>query len=315
MKNTFLLSVLLVSCIFAFAQNQTISKSFSNIKNIRLSTASGDIDLKRSTGSDVKLTLKYSFSDDDFKPIIEESGGRLTLKEEFSHGNHSGSSSWSLEIPDNVKININTGSGNLTIDQVNTEIRSNSGSGEVMLTAVKGDLDFNTGSGNVELEQVDGEISINVGSGNIRANSGTGNFSFNAGSGNIRLSDLKGDFDMNVGSGSIQAKSLSFTGSSTFNSGSGHVTVTLSSPLEHNISVNSGSGNATLNFNGTAIGGEVIMTANKRGGNIVAPFKFDKEETLDDDRSQERIQKTAKLGNKNIVIKVSTGSGTAEIAK
>jgi len=315
MKNTFLLSFLLISCIFAFAQDKTISKSFSNIKNIRLSTGSGDINLKKATGSDVKLTLKYSYADDEFTPVIEESSGRLILKEEFSRGSHSGRSSWSLEVPDNLRISINTGSGDLTIDNISTDIKSNSGSGNVMLTGVSGVLDFNTGSGDLELEAVGGDVSINVGSGTIRATNGTGNYSFNAGSGNIRVGQLKGDFSMNVGSGSIQAKGLSFTGSSSFNSGSGDATVTLAGPLDHNISVNSGSGNATLNFSGNAISGEVVMTANKKGGNIVAPFNFDKEEVIDDNHSQERIQKTAKLGAKNIVIKVGTGSGTAEIAK
>jgi len=85
--------------------------------------------------------------------------------------------------------------------------------------------------------------------------------------------------------------------------------------LDYNISVNSGSGNAQLNFNNNPVSGEVVMTANKRNGNIVAPFKFDKEETIDDDHNSQRIRKTAKLGNKDILIRVSTGSGTAEISK
>lgn len=316
MKHSIALTSLLFFSALVFAQDKTVNKTFSGIKTIKLNTASGDIDLKKSASSDVKLLVKYSYDDDDYQPIIEQSGSRLTLKEQFSSGNHTGNSSWTLEIPDNISVNLNTGSGDITVGDLSIELRSNSGSGNIDIMKVKGTLDFNTGSGNVEVSEASGELMVNTGSGNIRATKGSGEFSFNAGSGNISLDDLKGDFKANVGSGNIRSKNLSLTGSSSFNSGSGDVSVTLSSPLDYNISVNSGSGNSTLNFNGNAISGEVIMTANKKNGNIVAPFKFDKEETIDEgDRYNERIQKTVKLGSKDIQIKVGTGSGTAEITK
>lgn len=315
MKHVFILTFLLAICILAAGQDKTISKSFSNITDIRLSTSSGDITLKKGAGTDVKILVKYSYDEGDYKPVLEQNASRLTLKEEFSGGSHSGNSSWTLEIPDDIKINANTGSGNITVDGVAVDIKSNTGSGDIMLSAVKGDLDFNTGSGNIEIEKSEGEIHLNTGSGNVTASNGSGNYSINAGSGDIRLDQLKGDFGINTGSGDIQAKAITMNGSSSFNTGSGDALINLAAALEHNISVNSGSGDATLNFNGNSISGEVIMTANKKGGNIVAPFKFDKEETIQDNNSNARIQKTAKLGDKNITIKVGTGSGTAEITK
>lgn len=315
MKHSLILTFFLAICTFAAGQDKSISKSFSNITDIKLSTSSGDITLKKGSGTAVKVLVKYSYDDDSYKPILEQSSSRLTLKEEFSRGSHSGKSSWTLEIPDNIKINANTGSGDITVDDVAVNMKSNTGSGNIILSSVKGDLDFNTGSGNIEIEQGEGDIHLNTGSGNVRATNGSGNYSINAGSGNIRLDQLKGDFGINTGSGTISAKAIAITGSSSFNTGSGSASITLAAPLDHNISVNSGSGNSTLNFNGNPISGEVIMTANKKNGNIVAPFKFDKEETIQDNNSSARIQKTAKLGDKNITIKVGTGSGTAEITK
>jgi hypothetical protein len=316
MKHTFALTLFLVVCTLVLAQEKTISKSFSDVKSIRLNTASGNIFLKKSADASVRLLLKHTYNDSEFTPFIEQSSTRLTLKEEFSGGSHSGNSSWTLEIPDNTRIDINTGSGDITVDNLAIDMKSNSGSGDIMLTGVKGDMNFNTGSGDYELEQTGGEVSLNTGSGDVRATGGTGNYRFNSGSGSIRLDQLKGDFDMNSGSGNIQAKAIVVNTSSNVNSGSGDATITLGAPLTSNISVNSGSGDATLNFANNAISGQVVMTANERSGNIVAPFAFDKEETLTQgDRNQARIQKTAKLGSGNILIKVSTGSGTAEIAK
>lgn len=315
MKQILIVTFLLTTAFGIHAQDKTINKTFRNIKAIRLNTSSGDITFKKSNGPDVSLMLTYSYDENAFKPLIEESNGTLTLKEEFSRGNHSGHSSWVLSIPDDTKLGINTGSGNVSMNGFHADVKSNLGSGDVEITNVKGTVDFNTGSGNMIVTDSEGEISLNTGSGDINANGGTGEFSFNAGSGNIRLKKVKGDLSMNTGSGDIQADDITVSGASKFNTGSGDATVSLAGNLDYDISVNSGSGDATLEFNGTPISGEIIMTANKKNGDIVAPFKFDKEETIEEGNSSPRIRKTARLGDKNITIKVGTGSGTAAIAK
>src|SRR5688572_25375357 len=128
MKHASILTFFLVICTLVFGQEKTISKTFSSITNIKLSTSSGDITLKKGSGTDVKVVVKYSYDEGDYKPVLEQSSSRLTLKEEFSGGNHSGNSSWTLEVPDNIKITTNTGSGNITVDGIAIDIKSNTGS-------------------------------------------------------------------------------------------------------------------------------------------------------------------------------------------
>ena len=84
--------------------------------------------------------------------------------------------------------------------------------------------------------------------------------------------------------------------------------------MEHNISINSGSGSASLDFNNNEISGLVTMKANKDRGEIEAPFGFDKTEEEGEGRNTTVI-KTAKIGSKDVKINVATGSGTAEIVK
>jgi hypothetical protein len=80
--------------------------------------------------------------------------------------------------------------------------------------------------------------------------------------------------------------------------------------------VNTGSGNAELNFNGNEIAGEVVMKANKRSGNIEAPFEFDKTEEIDNGgRDNVTLVKTAQRGKGTNRIMVSTGSGDAVLRK
>lgn len=88
---------------------------------------------------------------------------------------------------------------------------------------------------------------------------GKGNFRLNAGSGDINLVGLSGTFDCNTGSGELEGKNVTLGGPGKFNSGSGDAIVALSGQLNHSIDVASGSGDAKLRFNGTPIGGQVIM--------------------------------------------------------
>ncbi len=315
MKHSIFASILLFLVTVAFGQEKTENKTFKNIKSIRLSTASGDITIKKSASAETKVNVRYSYDDDEYTVVMEESEGRLVLEEKFDRGSHSGNSFWTLEVPDNTSLKLNSGSGNIVITDLTADVRSNTGSGDIELTAVKGELDFNTGSGDATLERMDGELKLNTGSGNISLRDSKGIYDLNAGSGDIRFDKVSGEFEVNTGSGDIKANSVTIAGSSKFNTGSGNATVSLGGDLKSSISVNSGSGDSRLEFNGRPISGTVVMTANKSGGDIVAPFKFDKEETIDNGGSQKQIRKTAKVGDQDITIRIGTGSGTAEISK
>jgi hypothetical protein len=315
MKKQFLTAIVLLLCGTLLAQDKKISKSFSNIKTIQIKTSSADVRIKHSADQQVKVDLSYTYDEDEYKPQIDANGGKLTLTEDFSKGSHSGSARWELQVPADLEINISSGSGEVSVEGITADLRTSVGSGDLEIRALKGTVNMNTGSGNIDASEIEGDLSLNTGSGDIRLEKGNGDVSVNAGSGSITMKQMAGAISANTGSGDIQATGIIVKGKSKFNSGSGDATVTLASPLDFDISINSGSGDAVLNFNGNEISGKIVMTANKRSGNIVAPFKFDTEQTLDDDGRQERIQKTAVIGSKNINIKIGTGSGTAEIKK
>ena len=142
----------------------------------------------------------------------------------------------------------------------------------------------------------------------------SGEVELNCGSGDISLDNINGEIAANTGSGDVAAKSVILADESAFNSGSGDVYVSLTESLKHDISVNSGSGDAVLDFNGNAINGTVVMTANKKNGEIHAPFPFDKEEEIDNN-GHTTLKKTAKLGDGSVDIRIGTGSGDAKISE
>ena len=317
MNPTQMLSTIIIFCLLSITivQAQEVNKSFSGIKKIRLNTSGGDCILVKGSSDAVKVSLKYTYSKAKFMPVMEQAGSTLILKEEFERGSVSGESKWTLTIPQNMELDFNTGSGSLKAEGLALELKSNSGSGNVALKNTDGEFRLNSGSGNVLLAAIKGEVSANSGSGNIEVEGADGEVNANVGSGNIKIYNAKGMFSANSGSGHVKADKLVLTDKSSFNSGSGDVKVALAASPTHSLSVNSGSGDAVLDFAGNKMEGTVVMTANKKNGEIRAPFSFDKTEEIDDDGDQVRIRKTAKLSDKDIQIKIGTGSGKAVVEK
>ncbi len=312
-KISLLLTALFLS-INVFGQ-QTITKTYDGIEKISLSTSSGSSIIKKGSGNQVRVTLEYTYDDDSFEPIFEQSGTRLKLREEFERGNRtSGRSTWTLEIPDDIDLSFNTASGDLQIDDLKIEVDANHASGDVELRGLTGNIDINTASGDIDIDDLDGDLKANTASGSIEVADSKGDMDINSASGNIRINRVTGGFGVGVASGDIIASGLIITGSSSFGSASGDTEVVLSSSLDYDLKVGSASGDAILEFNGNAIEGEIVMKAGKRDGRIVTPFAFDKE--YEEDRGRRVIMvKEAKIGNKDIRIRVSTSSGTAKIIK
>lgn len=312
-----------VLCLFflffmiSAAQGQKMSKTFSGIKKIRLSTSSGNCKLIKGKNTEVQVNVSYTYSSGDYQPMMEQDGSTLELKEDFARkGSYSGSSSWELTIPENLDIQFSSGSGDFEANDMAVKISGNTGSGNYRWRSVKGDSKINTGSGDISIEDFQGEIDLNTGSGDVEITKAEGDVRANSGSGKIKLSAVKGKLSANVGSGNVTGSDLVLTGTSNFNSGSGDVNIKLGAVPAYAVAVNSGSGDAVLDYNGIKIEGKIIMTVNKRNGHIIAPFPFDKTEELKDDGDDNvRIQKTAQLGTRDVEIKISSGSGTAEIRK
>jgi hypothetical protein len=316
MKSKLLLfAVALVYLSAAQSLGQKINKSYTGIKTIEISTASGDCELMKNSSDKVDVTLTYSYDDEKFTPVFEQEGDVLILKEKFEKGSSSyGDSKWVLSIPSGLTVKYNSGSGDLSAKGLDLDFSSNAGSGDIRLENLSGSFKSNTGSGDVDITNYTGDFSINTGSGDVSVSEAKGNIGINLGSGDISADMLEGKLSFNAGSGDLDVKDVILTGSSSFNSGSGDATVVLKSALKHNISIASGSGDAKLDFNGIALAGEITMKANKKNGDISAPFNFDSE-TEENNGNQTILKKVAKIGNSDVQIKISTGSGTAEIEK
>lgn len=307
--------LLVVGIVTVYAQ-KTKTENFTGIKSIRLTAAAGSAKFVKSSGQSVKVNLEYTYDDDEFEYKMENRDGTLVLEEDFHGHNVSGRSTWSLEVPDGVEVRFTSGSGDLEIDGLKMSIKSNLGSGSVYLTNTQGDFRLTTGSGDHDIKNHKGDLELTTGSGEIDATGADGELQFTTGSGDIELDQCKGIITASVGSGDIDARNLTLEDEGRFTSGSGDVKVTLSSELKYGIRLASGSGDAVLDFGGQTINATIVMEASERYGRIIAPFKFDKEEVIEHSgNNNDTIRKTVKLGNGGAEVRISTGSGKAEVRK
>lgn len=302
---------------------KTINKTFDGVDNIRINIASGNGYIKKSSSNQVKVTLEYTYDDDDYEPSFDQNGGTLRIKEEFNRGsrnwNNRGKSEWTLEIPDGLTVDMSNGSGNIEIIGIKVELDARSGSGNVEIEDISGDSRLSTGSGNIYVKNLDGQLKASTGSGTIRVSEVVGDATVNTGSGNIRANGVEGGLQFSTGSGNVDAMGVVITDHSRFSTGSGNVDVSLGGELSSDVQLSTGSGNATLDFNGVTIEGKFTMEANSKNS-ISAPFQFDKEYEEDNGGysrrgRNKRYVKEATVGSKDIRIDISSGSGSARVRK
>ncbi len=295
MKTQYVLAIgLMVLFGFSSLGQGKLSKSFEGIEKVEMSVGSGDIDINKSDDGTAYVEMEHNFSD-DYNPIIEKRQNTLVIREERNRNNYRGSAYWTIDVPSGIEIKINTGSGDISVKELEVEGKMNSGSGDFLVENVNGEFDINTGSGDIVAESYKGEAELNTGSGNIK------------------LADFEGEVSANTGSGNISAEKIVLLGSSGFNSGSGNSKVTLGAPIAYDLSVNSGSGDATVDFDGTPLVGTLEMEVNKQRGKIVAPFDFDTTEEIEGYGRNTKIRKTKKFDDKSVLVRISSGSGDATI--
>ena len=135
---------------------------------------------------------------------------------------------YDITAPKNVALNLRTGSGDVTTDNLGRFLRVDTGSGSVRAHGIAGSADLHTGSGDVELQQ--------VGAGEVRVSTG---------SGSIRINGLSGALNARTGSGDIEANG-SITGASKLQSGSGSIRAHVGKDSRLNVDVSTGSGSIRI---------------------------------------------------------------------
>lgn len=321
-----ILAVFLVST--AAAENKEIKKTFPAKKVVKISTITTNCVVSKGKSGEITVQLSYNDAGTFFKPIIEEETDSLLLREKIPA---SGSAVWKVVVPDNTEIDFKSATGSFLAKGLQGNISAATAAADISVSTCRGKLILKDASGEVKVEDHQGDVNINAVSGDIRLKKIAGETRIKSLSGDIEAQDLEGTVDLKFTSGDIginkaaaavvascvsgdlDVSDIVLTGESSFKVVSGDIYLKLSKSLEHDLTLDSASGNVVLNFNGNPVKGHFEFRARAEMGKIISPFKFDKEEETYE-YGKKYLIKSFKRGGAapKIILKTATGRAILE---
>jgi hypothetical protein len=289
--------ILLLFTTFSLAgPDAKINKTFDAPDKIKIKLELGSCTLTPSPDGKVHVEVRHSYDEQQFEAVFKERSSSLIIEEDL-HGNDlNGSSEWLIKIPAVKEVDFNTGTGDLIVQEINTE------------------LEGNTGTGSIEADRCSGEFDLNSGTGSIEFRDSKGEFQLNSGTGRVKIYECSGNFQANSGTGSVYAENINIEDECEFNSGTGDVEVVRPSGEYYELHLNSGTNDAVLDMDGAEIQGFFEFRANAHSGRIKSPIDFDKtDEYRNGDSST--IVKSFTRGKDTPRFYISTGTGRAELKK
>ncbi len=245
MKKIALISAISLVSLQAFSGDnlkfdRSLELSTDRISAVEFDVGAGSLDIIGTSGNEIKINATIE-SDDyrDMDDLVEAFEDKMLFsikreseyamvyakaKDGFSWGKSKNIAiHLEVELPKNMDLVIDDGSGPMTVENIDgtvriddgsgpmklinmgNDVRIDDGSGPITITGVQGDLKIDDGSGPVKVSGVSGSMDIEDGSGPIIANEVGGDFTVDDGSGDIEVKDLSGDFHLvDDGSGSIR---------------------------------------------------------------------------------------------------------------
>lgn len=110
-----------------------------------------------------------------------------------------------VRVPQRFSLEVDDGSGSLTVRDVRGDIDVEDGSGSIVLTNVGGTVEVDDGSGSLAIQGAGGDVVIEDGSGSLSVRDVAGSVTVDDGSGGITVTGVEGDLRvLDAGSGSLR---------------------------------------------------------------------------------------------------------------
>lgn len=315
-----LVCCLFVACVQALPSFAAADGSFqrtlqvSGPVSVVLNTGSGNVNVIRGSSGQVRVTgyvkvTNWFGSDSEERlkkitdnPPIQQSGNDIRI------GNSGDSEmflnisiSYDLVVPPDTRLHSHTGSGNQSIEGLNSVVEAEAGSGRLKISRIGDTVRADTGSGDILIEQVKGNVRAKAGSGSIHATEIAGGFEGHTGSGHIELDQsAPGAVRAETGSGGMELRGLD--GSLEATAGSG--TISADGNPAGSWSVRTGSGTVHLKLASDAA---FDLDAHTSSGSISISQPVTVQGTIG------RKELRGKVHGGGVPVEVKTGSGNIEI--
>jgi DUF4097 and DUF4098 domain-containing protein YvlB len=243
--------------VFARAEGQfDRTLSVSGAISLDLTTGSGEVIVKTGGSNQVQVRGHVRSSNDwwggdnesavrsvESNPPIVQSGNSIRIGFNLPEDvKRHVAISYELTVPADTTLQINTGSGEISVQGVRASAKLHTGSGDIRAQDLGPQSRMETGSGSIRADSVAAPLYASTGSGSIQADlTGSGDIDVHTGSGGVRLRGVNGGLTARTGSGELSADG-SVKGPWQLHTGSGSVRMALSSSNGFELNVHTGSG-------------------------------------------------------------------------
>lgn len=211
-----------------------------------------------------------------------------------------------IEMPDGADLKVRNVVGGVTGGELAGTLNVDTGSGDVTIESFRGDLVVDTGSGDVEVLRLNGSGNVDTGSGDVDLGELAGDgVVVDTGSGDVRFGPGRlRSLSVDTGSGDIEGRDFDAE-TMVFDTGSGDVFV--SGPLDWARSVVADTGSGDVEIYGDAEA-SFRITADQGSGDL--DVRYDGVSFIRDGRKIVGAER----GDRHTVIEVDTGSGDCVLA-
>lgn len=188
-------------------QQRELTLDSQDLQGLIAETGAGSLEIIGVEGlTQIKLVADI-YSNDDSKVILtlEKKANKAKLKADFEQSgfnNYSPYIDLKLQVPANLALDIDDGSGAILINKMTADINVKDGSGELIINGGN-NVSIDDGSGDIEVSQINGSLTIDDGSGAIKVTDVRGNIAIDDGSGNIEVANVQSPVTITDGSGDI----------------------------------------------------------------------------------------------------------------
>lgn len=259
-KSLLYTSLFLILTGFAALTNATDKEKTFNVSkgdNLEVSISNGNI-IVSTWDKDQVYVKAIDVEEEDIKYLkIDQQGNRVIVKFE---GEDSDNFRVEVSIPSKFNLYLSSGGGNVAVKgNINGKVEIATGGGNISLNDVAQKLSASTGGGNIYVGSVSGETKLSTGGGNIKVKDVNSKIEVSTGGGNISIGNIGGNSEVSTAGGNISVGKVS--GSAELNTAGGNVSL---DGATGKTEVNTAGGNISLkNISGS-------IEANTAGGNIYA---------------------------------------------
>ncbi len=297
----FILSLVLISRSIGFGESGEEGEKFifSGIDNIQIDGNFLDVSFSGSEGDSVEMMVNIP---EDLKEKLkvskEQEGSNLKIwidvsKKKFSWSSSSDEGELHIFLPDigrvtakmssgdisckdvqPGKMRFSTASGDIHLNDVDSEMKVDTASGEIKIESCTGNKTIASTSGDISVMKSKGPVSISTRSGDVKLEDIGGNVSATLSSGDITLNGITGALHLKTMSGDQSGRGIKTTGASSFDTTSGDVSIDLADELEKfrfelkSVSGDLKVGDATGEEKLTVGDGEIAITGSAVSGDI-----------------------------------------------